>query len=97
MDARRKRHLKRSLKLAPYLLVLLMSGGYALVEHNIDSKEQAKIEEIKDDIIEDNNESISENSITAKEENQVIVKEEPVEQESVEEVKVTYSLSLIHI
>jgi len=95
VDARRKRHLKRSLKLAPYLLVLLMSGGYALVEHNIDSKEQAKIEEIKDDIIEDNNESISENNITAKEENQVIVKEEPVEQESVEEVKVTYSSELL--
>ena len=95
MDARRKRHLKRSLKLAPYLLVLLMSGSYALVEHNIDSKEQAKIEEIKDDIIEDNNESISENSITAKEENQVIVKEEPVEQESVEEVKEIYSSELL--
>lgn len=95
MDARRKRHLKRSLKLAPYLLVLLMSGSYILVEHNIDSKEQAKIEKIKDDIIEDNNESISENSIPAKEENQVVVAEEPVEEESVEEVKEIYSSELL--
>lgn len=95
MDARRKRHLKRSLKLAPYILVFLMSGGYVLVEHNIDSKEQAKIEKIKDDIIEDNNESISENSIPAKEEKPNIIKEEAVEEKSIEEIKITYSSELL--
>ena len=52
MNARRKRHLKRSLTIAPYLLVLSLSATYVLVDSKSIFETDEKISSIKDDITE---------------------------------------------
>lgn len=50
MDARLKRRLRRNLSIAPYLLVVLMSGGYVLKDIGTDIKEAKVVEDVKNDI-----------------------------------------------
>lgn len=91
MNARRKRHLKSSLTIAPYLLVLSLSATYVLVDSKNIFETDEKISSIKDDITENDIKDEIISSIDKNPDLNIHI-EEPIEDipEEVEEIESQY-------
>ena len=91
MNARRKRHLKSSLTIAPYLLVLSLSATYVLVDSKNIFETDEKISSIKDDITENDIKDEIISSIDKNPDLNIQI-EEPIEDipEEVEEIESQY-------
>ena len=77
MNARKKRHFKNSLKLAPYVITLMLAGGYTLVDNISDMKVEKQIENIKEYVTEESEVPIVEEK-----------PEEEIEVETTEPIKI---------